>query len=203
MFLKETTETKTYTRKSKFGKLNNYQRTKTLIHWQCDNCNKEFTKARNGTYDNTAKSYCGTCISKIGKNKLASIAGFQSKVKNKFTPNIGKVVVGKEGYPEIYIGKDYPYRKGGYRSIREHLYVMECYLERGLRSGEVVHHIDGDKTNNNIDNLYLTSVAEHNKLHAESESIVFALLKKGIVIFNKDSGRYELTEKVSEFENKT
>ena len=192
MFLRETTETKTYTRKSKFGKLNNYERTKTLVHWQCDNCNKEFSKARNGVYDTTSKSYCGVCISKIGKNRLASIAGFQSKVKNKFIPNIGKVVIGKEGYPEIYIGKDYPYRKGGYRSIREHLYVMECHLKRGLKPGEIVHHIDGDKTNNNIKNLFLTTVNEHNKLHAESESIVFELVKCGIVVFDKKTSRYKL-----------
>lgn len=192
MFLRETTETKTYTRKSKFGKLNNYERTKTLVHWQCDNCNKEFSKARNGVYDTTSKSYCGDCISKIGKNKLASVAGLQSKIKNKFIPNIGKVVVGKEGYPEIYIGKDYPYRKGGYRSIREHLYVMECHLKRGLKSGEIVHHIDGDKANNNIENLFLTTVNEHNKLHAESESIVFELVKCGIVVFDKETARYKL-----------
>lgn len=192
MFLKESTETKTYTRKSKFGKLNKYERTKTLVHWKCDNCEKEFTKARNGIYDKSSKSYCGSCISKIGKNKLASIAGYQSKVKNKFTPKIGKVVLGKEGYPEIYIGKDYPYRQGGYRSIREHIFVMECHLKRGLKPGEVVHHIDGDKKNNKIENLFLTTTDEHNKLHAESENIVFELLKQGIVEFDKKTARYKL-----------
>ena len=192
MFLFETTETNAYTKKSKFGKLTEYTRTKTLTHWKCDNCTIEFSKARNGKYDTNVKAYCKTCISKVGLNKLASVAGYDSKVVNKFIPNLGKVVNGKDGYPEVYIGKDYPYRKGGYRCIREHLFVMECYLERGLARGEIVHHIDGDKKNNKIENLFLTSVAEHNKLHAKSESIVFALVKQGLVMFNKATARYEL-----------
>jgi hypothetical protein len=194
MFLRETKEINQYEKKSKYGKLTSYQRTKTLTHWKCDNCNEEFSKVRNGNYDINAKSYCKTCISKIGLNKLASLAGYESKAKNIFEPKIGSIVIGKEGYPEVYIGKNYPYRKGGYRSIREHIYVMECYLQRKLHTGEVVHHIDGDKTNNSLDNLFLTTVAEHNKLHAECESIIFDLVKKGIVKFNQTTARYELNE---------
>ena len=44
MFIKETTETTNYTRKSKFGKLVSYSRTKKISHWQCDQCNVTFTK---------------------------------------------------------------------------------------------------------------------------------------------------------------
>lgn len=194
MFLRETKETNQYEKKSKYGKLTSYQRTKTLTHWKCDNCENEFSKVRNGKYDINAKSYCKTCISKIGLNKLASLAGYESKVKNIFEPKIGSVVIDKEGYPQIYIGKSYPYRNGGYTHIREHQYVMEMHLGRALVPGEVVHHIDGNKTNNNLDNLYLTSVQEHNKLHAESESIIFALVKQGLVKFNRNIGRYELLE---------
>ena len=192
MFLYESPETNVYEKKSKFGKLTNYTRTKTLTHWQCDHCEVEFTKTRNGNYSTEVKSYCKSCISKFGANKLAGDAGYESKIKNKFEPNIGKIVIGKQGYPEIYIGKNYPYRKGGYRCIRLHQYLMELHLDRALQKGEVVHHIDGNKTNNNLENLYLTTVNEHNKLHAESESIIFELYSQGIVKFNKEIGRYEL-----------
>lgn len=192
MFLKESTQINNYTKKSKFGKLVKYKRVKTLTHWVCDNCSTEFSKNKNGAYNPKSKSYCQTCISKIGLAKLANIAGYESKVKNKFTDRIGDVVLGKEGYPEIYIGKDYPYRKGGYRTIREHIFIMECHLKRGLKKGEVVHHIDGNKKNNALENLYLTSVAEHNKLHAESENIIFELVKLGIVKFDQFTGRYTL-----------
>jgi hypothetical protein len=194
MFLKETTETNEYIRTTKFGKFAKYSRTKTITHWACDYCLTNFTKVRNGKYDSDSKSYCKNCVSKLGIAKLAGMAGYESKVKNKFEPNVGATIIDKEGYPQIYIGKNYPFRKGGYTHIREHQYVMELYLNRRLEKGEVVHHIDGNKTNNKLENLYLTSVQEHNKLHAESENIIFKLVKKGIVSFNCNTGRYELNE---------
>lgn len=194
MFLRETKETNTFTKRTKFGKLAEYTRTKTLTHWKCDHCGVEFSKVRNGKPNTDAKSYCKECISNIGVNKLASLAGYESKVKNQFEPNLGKVVIGKEGYPEVYIGKSYPYRPGGYRSIREHIYLMETYLDRRLEKNEVVHHIDGDKTNNTLENLFLTTTEEHNKIHACSEQIIFELVKKGLVVFDKTTARYKLNE---------
>jgi DNA-directed RNA polymerase subunit RPC12/RpoP len=194
MFLGESKEVNQYEKKSKYGKLTSYQRTKTLTHWKCDNCGKEFSKVRNGKYNPKAKSYCKDCISKIGLNKLASLAGYESKVKNIFEPKVGSVIIDKEGYPQVYIGKNYPYRNGGYAHIREHQYIMEMHLGRRLMKGEIVHHIDGNKRNNNIDNLYLTTVDEHNKLHAESESILFELYKRGVIIFDRTVGRYFLKE---------
>lgn len=41
------------------------------------------------------------------------------------------------------------------KTIREHRYVMEQYLGRKLVNNETVHHIDFDKLNNDITNLYL------------------------------------------------
>jgi len=46
-----------------------------------------------------------------------------------------------------------------------HRVIMEEFLGRTLNSNEVVHHIDGDKFNNHIDNLKLTTQSEHIKLH--------------------------------------
>jgi hypothetical protein len=194
MFLYETKETNTYTKKSKFGKLSNYQRTKTITHWECDECGEHFTKIRNGKYNKESKSYCKNCIETHGINKLAGKAGYESKIKNKFEPRVGNIIKDKQGYKEIYIGKNYPYRQGGYRTIREHVYVMECFLNRALTENEIVHHIDGDKQNNNIDNLFLTSVQTHNELHAKSEHIIFELYKKGIVKFDRTIARYYIDE---------
>lgn len=194
MFLGESKETVNYEKSSKYGKLVKYTRTKTLTHWKCDHCGDEFSKVRNGKYDPNSKSYCKKCISKIGLNKLAGLASYQSKIKNVLEDKVGSVVIGKDGYPQVYIGKNYPYREGGYAHIREHQYVMEIHLGRRLEKGEIVHHIDGNKQNNNIENLYLTTVEEHNKLHAESESILFALYKKGVVVFDKKIGRYFLKD---------
>jgi hypothetical protein len=72
--------------------------------------------------------------------------------------------------------------------------LMEMHLQRKLNKGEIVHHIDGDKQNNSMDNLFLTTVAEHNKLHACSESLIFKLVQMGLIKFNKTNARYELGE---------
>lgn len=41
------------------------------------------------------------------------------------------------------------------RYVSEHRYVMAQYLGRPLTDNEQVHHIDGDKTNNKLNNLQL------------------------------------------------
>lgn len=46
-----------------------------------------------------------------------------------------------------------------------HRVVMEEHLGRPLSSLEVVHHIDGDKWNNDISNLQVMTQSEHALLH--------------------------------------
>lgn len=46
-------------------------------------------------------------------------------------------------------------------------FLMEQYLGRLLKSDETVDHVDGDFTNNNLDNLQVLSRKEHCKLDAK------------------------------------
>ena len=46
-----------------------------------------------------------------------------------------------------------------------HRIVAEQKLGRPLKSGEIVHHIDGNKRNNKPDNLMVMTQAEHCRLH--------------------------------------
>src|SRR4030042_2641792 len=63
----------------------------------------------------------------------------------------GRMVV--DGYIYIY-SPHHPFcTKNKY--VCEHRLIMEKYLGRFLNSREVVHHIDGNKENNNIENLKL------------------------------------------------
>ena len=52
--------------------------------------------------------------------------------------------------------------------VHEHRIVAERLLGRPLTNDEVVHHIDGDKRNNNPNNIYVfPSQSEHAAYHAK------------------------------------
>ena len=76
-----------------------------------------------------------------------------------------------------------------------HRAVMERMLGRPLRSSEIVHHIDFDKFNNKPSNLHLfKSRSEHRKAHCSFESVVPALVERGIIKFDSTEGVYRLCE---------
>lgn len=53
------------------------------------------------------------------------------------------------------------------RRILAHRAVMEAYLGRRLLTNEVVHHINGDDEDNRVENLMLTDIAEHTRIHMQ------------------------------------
>lgn len=69
----------------------------------------------------------------------------------------------------------YQYKKirlKGKGVVDEHRYIMQKHLGRRLSFNEVVHHKDGNKRNNSIENLELISRSEHAKLHYKNNEIL-------------------------------
>lgn len=48
----------------------------------------------------------------------------------------------------------------------EHRYIMENILGRKLKRNEVVHHKNGDKSDNRLENLEVMTLSEHGKFHS-------------------------------------
>ena len=79
--------------------------------------------------------------------------------------------------------------------ITQHRYNMEQCLDRKLLKSEIVHHIDMDKTNNDINNLWYCTRSQHKIAHNSFNSLCALGMKEAIQFeFNRELGKYCLKE---------
>ena len=78
---------------------------------------------------------------------------------------VGSERMGSRGRVRVYLGKDHPYANSGGWQWRSRFVVME-ELGRKLRSDEHVHHINGDRSDDRIENLELLAAEYHGRFHA-------------------------------------
>lgn len=76
-------------------------------------------------------------------------------------------IITDSGYKKI-MKKEHP-RSDSKGYVGEHVLVMEEHIGRYLIEDEVVHHIDENKLNNDINNLRLMTKQEHKSLHSSKE----------------------------------
>lgn len=79
----------------------------------------------------------------------------------------------ENGYEITYIGNNV--------GIKTHRKVMEEHIGRKLLPKELIHHIDGNKLNNKIENLKIVTPSEHSKLHRKKD------IEEGKKLFCKTS----------------
>lgn len=124
---------------------------------RCLNCGTIFVKK----YQSLGKriKYCSlTCA-----GKHMHQVGSRPKKRN-----MGERKTWSDGYVYIKVAEG----KWDY----EHRYVMEKVLGRKLTRKEVVHHVNGVRTDNRPENLKVMSTSEHRKIHCEAEAIGMALM---------------------------
>lgn len=75
----------------------------------------------------------------------------------------GGKVVDDDGYFRVRVGQRY---------VPEHRLLMEQHLGRKLIRGEHVHHLNGDKQDNRLENLVVMGWREHGLLHKEAQPVL-------------------------------
>ena len=110
------------------------------------------------------KSRIYTSVSKEIREKISKTLVGKYRGKNSSRWNGGKTFH-KDGYVYIY-SPTHPYRDH-HRYVFEHRLVIEKSLGRYLLPTEHIHHLNGDKKDNRIENLNIMNNSEHLRLHWE------------------------------------
>lgn len=124
-------------------------------------------------------SICHVCEQEFKpKRKEQRICSIQCRQKNNGSGRRGqstgpqskqyKQRLTKEGYLRIYAAK-HPYANGR-KEIHVHVMIMELNIGRQLHAWECVHHLNGIKTDNRLENLLLMKHSDHSMMHSKEKT---------------------------------
>lgn len=136
----------------------------TTMKKKCEICKESFSKKPSDSKKYWAiKRFCSQrCfgvhhrnhkVTEEHKEKLRSLSGSNSHAWK------GGIIMGSQGYMLQYN----PVTK---KHMLQHRYVIEQHLGRKLEKNEHVHHLNGDRLDNRIENLVLMDRTEHGLIHA-------------------------------------
>ena len=102
---------------------------------------------------------------------LVVFGGINMKIKSRYENT-------KSGYIKLY------FENG--KVVEEHRYLMEHHLGRKLFYNEIVHHKDGNKKNNNLDNLEIKPRDVHARRHQKPAELAKLVCSYCGNIFEKE-----------------
>ena len=167
-----------------------------LVKLQCDTCGTMTTTTRSNHLqgqrvrkERKGRTYCRPCGKKIGGlkrigTKSPAVAAANALRSGERHPSWrGGQYLDPSGYVMVLCN---PQGANGWaKYAKQHVLVMEEHLGRQLTPEEVVHHIDNDKQNNVLANLFLTDGPGHRLAHV-SLTLSFMLLRAaGLVASRK------------------
>lgn len=108
-----------------------------------------------------------------------------------------KEIFSRKSYIQNNRGRSIEVFSTGYKKDRiwktktknKHVVIGETFLKRRFYYNEGMHHLDGDSTNNSLENLIIMGNSEHRLAHASIEKVAASFLETEIS-FNKDIGQY-------------
>lgn len=145
-------------------------------------------------YPSSNTRFCSKSCARTAANLTDKNPSFTRDISGKRNPMYGRGMVGEanpmfgkrrelsprwrggrktrpDGYVRVIAPVGHParieHRATGLAYVLEHRLVVERHIGRYLTDDEVVHHIDGNPSNNSIENLAIMSKVEHGKLHQE------------------------------------
>lgn len=133
--------------------------------YQCRYCGKDFKRCRPENSQGDPHKYCSTACSRHSKvDKMLAVPRINYE---------GYVMVECRAHPNAIQGR-----------VREHRLVVEKVIGRYLDKSEIVHHIDGNRQNNDPVNLMITDhqnhsscTSKHRKRYRVSEEFIRSIGK--------------------------